>query len=304
MSANFADRLHAAIEAKGNPALIGIDPHLDLLPDEFSAARDRNLARATRARAVGDFCIELVELAADRVPAVKPQSAFFEAFGADGACEYERVISRAHELGLLVIGDVKRGDIASTAAAYARGLLEDDGGDAASLADAVTVNAFLGEESITPFLEVCARAQKGIYVLVRTSNPGSADFQLCGEPTLSERIADAVDRWGKSDPALIGTCGLSSIGAVVGATHPDALAALRTRMPNTPLLLPGYGAQGAGAADVAPGFLAGGQGALVNSSRGVAFAYKKAGRPSSEWRAAASEAVDTMIDDLSAVDRA
>jgi orotidine-5'-phosphate decarboxylase len=301
---NFADRLHAAIESKGNPALIGIDPHLDLLPDEFAAARDRALDRPTRARAMGDFCVQLVELAAARVPAIKPQSAFFEAFGADGAREYERVIERAHELGLVVIGDVKRGDIASTAAAYARGLLEDDGGNPAALADAVTVNAFLGEESITPFLEVCARAKKGLYVLVRTSNPGSADFQLCGEPTLSERIADAVHRWGHSEAALVGACGMSSIGAVVGATHPKALAALRTRMPSTPLLLPGYGAQGAGANDVAPGFFADGQGALVNSSRGVAFAYKKAGRPASEWRDAASLAIDTMIDDLSAVARA
>jgi len=295
---NFADRLHAAVEAKGNPALIGIDPHLDLLPDEFAGARDTSLDRKTRARAMGDFCVQLVELAAERVPAVKPQSAFFEAFGADGVFEYERVIQRAHELGLLVIGDVKRGDIASTAAAYARGLLEDDGGEASALADAVTVNAFLGEESITPFLEVCARAKKGLYVLVRTSNPGSADFQLCGEPTLSERIADAVHRWGQGDPALVGKCGMSSIGAVVGATHPQALAALRKRMPHTPLLLPGYGAQGAGAADVAPGFLAQGQGAVVNSSRGVAFAYKKAGRPSGEWRDAASRAIDVMIEDL------
>ena len=223
---NFADQLHAAIERLGNPALIGIDPHLDLLPDEFAAARDTTRPRHERARALGDFAIALVDLAAGRVPAIKPQSAFFEAFGADGAVEYERVVTHAHHAGLLVIGDVKRGDIASTAAAYARGLLEDGGGDPAALADAVTVNAFLGEESITPFLEVCARTNKGIYVLVRTSNPGSADFQLCGEPTLSERIADAVTRWGRCDPALMGRCGMSSIGAVVGATHPEALAAL------------------------------------------------------------------------------
>lgn len=301
MTPNFADRLHAAIETKGNPALIGIDPHIDLLPDEFAAARDRSLDRLTRARAVGDFCIELIELAAARVPAIKPQSAFFEAFGADGAVQYERVITHAHKLGLLVIGDVKRGDIASTANAYAVGLLEDDGGSPSALADAVTVNAFLGEESITPFLEVCARANKGVYVLVRTSNPGSADFQLCGDPTLSERIAQAVHRWGQSADALIGDCGMSSIGAVVGATHPEALASLCAVMPNTPLLLPGYGAQGAGASDVAPGFFASGQGALVNSSRGIAFAYKRAGRPAGEWREAASDAIDSMICDLRAV---
>lgn len=300
---NYADRLHAAVADKGNPALIGIDPHLALLPDEFAGARDASLPRAERARLMGEFCIELVELCATKVPAIKPQSAFFEVFGADGVAQYERVVRHAREKGLLVIGDIKRGDIASTALAYAVGHLEDDGSEPGGLADAVTVNAFLGEESIQPFLDVCARANKGIYVLVRTSNPGSADFQLCGEPTLSERIADAVDRWGRSDPALMGACGMSSVGAVVGATHPEALAALRKRMPAAPLLLPGYGAQGAGAADVAPGFFADGQGAVVNSSRGVAFAYKQAGRPSGEWRDASREAIDVMIDDLSAVAR-
>ena len=298
---NFADRLHAAVAKTGNPALIGIDPHLDLLPDEFAAARDRSLPRAKRAAALGDFCLSLIDLCAGLVPAIKPQSAFFEVFGADGVAQYERVIRHAHESNLLVIGDIKRGDIASTALAYAVGHLEDDGSDALGLADAVTVNAFLGEESIQPFLDVCARASKGIYVLVRTSNPGSADFQLCGDPTLSERIAEAVTRWGQSDARLMGACGLSSVGAVVGATHPQALAELRGRMPHAPLLLPGYCAQGAGASDVAPGFLAGGQGALVNSSRGVAFAYKKAGTPQSQWRDATRTAIATMIDDLSAV---
>lgn len=300
---NFADRLHAAVEATGNPALIGIDPHLALLPDEFAGARDPKLPRAERARQLGDFCLALVELCAGKVPAIKPQSAFFEIFGADGVAQYERVIRHAHKHNLLVIGDIKRGDIASTALAYAVGHLEDDGSDAIGLADAVTVNAFLGEESIQPFLDVCARAEKGIYVLVRTSNPGSADFQLCGEPTLSERIADAVTRWGQSDPRLMGACGASSVGAVVGATHPQALAELRERMPHAPLLLPGYGAQGAGASDVAPGFFADGHGALVNSSRGVAFAYQKAGRPANEWRAASAEAIDQMVDDLRAVAR-
>lgn len=298
---NFADRLHAAVAAKGNPALVGIDPHLANLPDEFAAARDTSRPRAERAQALGDFCTELVDLCAGKVPAIKPQSAFFELLGADGVAQYERVVRHAHERDLLVIGDIKRGDIASTALAYAIGHLEDDGSDAAGLADAVTVNAFLGEEAIQPFLDVCARTGKGIYVLVRTSNPGSADFQLCGEPTLSERIADAVTRWGQSDARLMGDCGMSSIGAVVGATHPEALAELRQRMPQAPLLLPGYGAQGAGAADVAPGFLANGQGALVNSSRGIAFAYQKAGRPAAEWRDATREAIDRMIEDLTSV---
>jgi orotidine-5'-phosphate decarboxylase len=246
---------------------------------------------------MGDFCCELIDLAAGRVPAVKPQSAFFELLGSDGAEQWERVVAHAHARGLLVVGDVKRGDIASTAAAYARSFLEDNGGDPASLCDAVTVNAFLGEESITPFLEACQRTGKGLYVLVRTSNPGSAEFQLCGEPTLSERIADAVTRWGADH---LGACGLSSIGAVVGATHPEHLTALRERMPRANLLLPGYGAQGAGAEDIAPGFLPGGQGALVNSSRGIAFAYKQADLPGDRWREASAAAIDAMIEDLRA----
>ncbi|MDG1498822.1 MAG: orotidine-5'-phosphate decarboxylase [Planctomycetota bacterium] len=297
---NFADRLHAATKELGNACLIGIDPHLDMLPEQYAAARNVELPRHVRAAAMGDFCVELVDLVAGRVPVVKPQSAFFEVFGADGHIQWERVVSHAKSAGLLVVGDVKRGDIASTAAAYARGLLAGCGAahEDAHLCDAVTVNAFLGEESITPFLNVCRETNTGIYVLVRTSNPGSADFQLCGDPTLSERIADAVNRWGKD---LMGESGYSSVGAVVGATHPEALAAMRERMPHTPLLLPGYGAQGAGAEDIAAGFHKGGFGAIVNSSRGISFAYKKAGRPCSEWREAAVDALDSMIQEIGAV---
>ena len=292
---NFADRLHDAIERCGNAALIGLDPHLDKLPAEFAVARDPNAPRAERAAAMGDFCCALIDLAAGRVPAVKPQSAFFELLGGDGVEAFERVVGHAHDNGLLVIGDVKRGDIASTAGAYARAMMEDNGGDPKTLCDAVTVNAFLGLESIAPFLEVCTKNGTGIYVLVRTSNPGSAEFQLCGEPTLSERIADAVNRWGAD---LIGDHGLSSVGAVVGATHPRDLAALRERMPKANLLVPGYGAQGGSADDIAAAFLPGGQGALVNSSRGISFAYAKSGRPESAWRDASSAAIDAMIEDL------
>ncbi len=292
---NFADRLHAAIERTGNAALIGLDPHLDKLPAEYAIARDPNAPRAERAKAMGDFCCALIDLAEGRVPAVKPQSAFFELLGSDGVEAWERVVGHARDKSLLVIGDVKRGDIASTAGAYARALMEDNGGSPMSLCDAVTVNAFLGLESIAPFLEVCSRNDTGIYVLVRTSNPGSAEFQLCGDPTLSERIADAVNRWGAD---LVGDCGLSSVGAVVGATHPRDLAALRERMPKANLLVPGYGAQGGSADDIAAAFLAGGQGALVNSSRGISFAYAKSGQPESEWREASSAAIDAMIEDL------
>jgi orotidine-5'-phosphate decarboxylase len=306
---SFADRLEEAVQRKGNPCLVGLDPHLDLLPDEFAAARDASVPRGERARLLGEFCCQLVDVVADRAPAVKPQSAFFEQLGADGVAAWERVVAHARGAGLLVIGDVKRGDISSTAAAYARGFLEGlEGCERETLCDAVTLNAFLGEDSVQPFLDACRRADAGIYVLVRTSNPGSADFQRHGEPELSLRIADAVARWGAE---LVGERGLSSVGAVVGATHSAELRAFRARMPRTPLLLPGFGAQGATAQDVVDAFLPHtssgprrASGALVNSSRGISFAYRSGpgrGRP---WKDAASAALDVMIGELRAVLRA
>ncbi len=297
---HFADRLAAAIERCGNPCLIGLDPHIDLLPDEFALARDRNAPRAARARAIGDFCCEIIAFCRGRAPAVKPQSAFFEVFGADGAAQWERVVTAAHAAELLVIGDVKRGDIASTAAAYATAFLEGVGGDSQSLCDAVTLSPFLGEDSIEPFLGACRRAGTGIYVLVRTSNKGSADFQRHGSPQLSARIAERVVEWGSG---LMGESGWSSVGAVVGATHAAELREFRERMPRTPLLLPGYGAQGAGAADIVDAFRDSSgatqlPGALVNSSRGVLFAHRDAAHKGKPWREASRAALEHMITDL------
>lgn len=293
---SYADRLEEAVRRCGNPCLVGLDPHLALLPEEYSPAHDPEAPRAERARAVGDFLCSVVELVAGRVPAVKPQSAFFEELGADGALAWERVVRAARAAGLLVIGDVKRGDIGSTAAAYARAFLEGDAGDGgASRCDAVTVNPLLGSDSVRPFLDACARADAGIYVLVRTSNPSSAEFQATGDPPLCDRIADAVVAWGRE---LLGASGSSSVGAVVGATHAAELARLRERMPATPFLLPGYGAQGAGAEDVVAGFTPDGGGALVNSSRGVLFAYRE--RPGTHWKDAALAAVDRMATEISA----
>lgn len=293
--ANFADRLAIAVRAKATPTLIGLDPHLDLLPPEYAGARDNRLPRPKRAEQIGDFCCHVVDLIADLVPAVKPQSAFFEALGADGVAQWERVIEHSHQRGLLVIGDVKRGDIQSTARAYATACLEGAGGSRAIACDAVTLNPFLGSDSIEPFLEVCARTNGGAFVLVRTSNKGSADFQRHGSPELSHRIAESVVRWGQ---ALIGECGLSSIGAVVGATHAAELADFRTRMPNNWLLLPGYGAQGASAADVVHAFRADGLGALVNSSRGILFAHREARYSGMAWPDATQRATRDMIDEL------
>jgi orotidine-5'-phosphate decarboxylase len=295
---SFADRLEAAVARVENPCLVGLDPHLDSLPEEFARARDPSAARAERARAVGDFLCAVLEIAAGKVAAVKPQSAFFELFGADGASTWERVTSAAHAAGLLVIGDVKRGDIDSTARAYARAYLEGTGArEESSACDAITVNPYLGADSLQPFVESCRRSGSGIYVLVRTSNPGSAPLQLHGDPPLFERVADLVVTAGS---ALVGECGLSSIGAVVGATHPNELAMLRARMPRTPFLLPGYGAQGAGAKDIAAGFLPRGRGALVNSSRGILFAYKQPQYRGLHWKDAAEKALAAMIGEVNA----
>ncbi|MEO6711012.1 MAG: orotidine-5'-phosphate decarboxylase [Planctomycetota bacterium] len=297
-SANFADRLCAAVDAKGTCAVVGLDPHLDMLPTEYALAADTSAPRLKRASRMGDFCCELLEVIAPLVPAVKPQSAFFEALGAAGAIQWERVVRRARELGLLVIGDVKRGDISSTARAYAAAFLE-GGGDPLAACDAITLSPFLGADSIEPFLEVCARTGGGIFVLVRTSNPGSADFQRLGAPELSFAIAERVARWGEG---LMGECGLSSVGAVVGATHGQELAAFRDSMPRALFLLPGYGAQGASARDLAAAFTAPRRGGLVNSSRGICFAYKEARFADLTWQEASRRATQAMIGDLAGVE--
>jgi orotidine-5'-phosphate decarboxylase len=297
---SFGDRLAAAAVRTGTPALVGIDPHPDLLPDEYAVVRDTNAPREERAEAMCAFCLELVDVAAGRVPAVKPQSAFFELLGSDGVRAMERVVRASRDAGLLVIGDVKRSDIASTARAYAAAYLE-GAGRPDEACDAVTLNPYLGTESIEPFLEVCAEQDAGAYVLVRTSNPGSAELQGHGSPPLAEVVLSAVRGWGEG---LVGASGWSSIGVVVGATHPEELARLRALAPTTPFLLPGYGAQGAGASDIVGAFDTDGTrprlgAGLVNSSRGISFAYRKAA-PGTAWKDASRAALDAMLADLAA----
>lgn len=293
----YADRLDAAIARLKNPCLVGLDPHVDALPEEFAVVRDPSAPRAAKAEACATFLKGIIEVAAGRVPAVKPQSAFFEMYGADGAKAWEEVVAAARSAGLLVIGDVKRGDIDSTAKAYAKAFLEGSSPeDQGSTCDAITINPYLGADSVQPFLETCSRTGTGVYVLVRTSNKHSALFQDHGTPLLHEKVALHVAEWGRQ---VMGTCGLSSIGAVVGATHPAELARLRSMMPTTPLLIPGYGAQGAGAKDVVGGFLPGGRGALVNSSRGILYAYKQPRYAGLHWKDAAREAIHDMVAEIS-----
>jgi orotidine-5'-phosphate decarboxylase len=280
-TATFADRLAEAVERKRSQLVVGLDPRLELLPVELrgEAVGGRDAAAHAYAR----FCCGIVDAVAPYVVAVKPQLAFFEALGADGLAAFERVCGYARDAGLLVLADGKRGDIGSTARAYAAAYLEPRD-TAPPLADALTVNTYLGGDSVEPFLQACRLHGAGIFCLVRTSNAGAADVQ---ELTLSDgrpvwqQVAEQVAEWGVD---LVGDRGLSSVGAVVGATVPRAVAAARKLLPRSVLLLPGVGAQGAGPADVARAFTSGPASALVTASRSVIYAYRSG---SEEWRTAA-----------------
>jgi len=303
MPTAFADRLADAVLARRSCLVVGLDPQLHLIPTEIQAqaARSPGDSRDRAAAAIRLFQAEVVRLVEPCAVAIKPQIAFHESYGAPGYAAYEDAISHAQDAGLLVIGDVKRGDIGSTAKAYASGHLTDpdQGGDPAIAgfprSDAVTLNPYLGSDSLEPFLDLARRAGAGLFVLVRTSNPSAAELQdLCidGRP-LHELVAQRVVEWGRS---AMGACGWSSVGAVVGATAPQELARLRELMPRTWLLIPGVGAQGGSAADIAPAFGAGGLGAIVNSSRGILYAYKDPTRH--DWREAIRGAAGKLRDEL------
>ena len=244
-TATFADRLAEAVERKRSQLVVGLDPRLDLLPVELRG--EAVLGRAEAANAYARFCCGIIDAVAPYVVAVKPQVAFFEALGGDGIAALERVCDYGRAAGLLVIADGKRGDIGSTARAYAAAYLEPRD-EQEPLADALTVNTYLGGDSVEPFLQACRLHGAGIFCLVRTSNAGASDVQ---ELTLSDgrrvwqHVAALVGEWGAE---LIGERGLSSVGAVVGATVPRAVAEARKLLPRAVLLLPGVGAQGATAA--------------------------------------------------------
>ena len=283
---NFADRLAEAVARKGSTLCVGLDPRIELLPPELVAGLKPG--RAGRARAYERFCEGLIEAVADEAVAVKPQVAFFEALGGYGLTALERVCDAAAERGLLVIVDAKRGDIRSTAEAYAEAWLAPrDGGR--PVADALTVNPYMGGDSVEPFLAACGQGA-GLFVLARTSNPGAGDLQeqplLEGRP-LWERTAELIAEWGAG---LIGECGLSSVGAVVGATQPDAVERARELMPAQILLLPGVGAQGGSAGDLAAAFRDHPAGGLVVAARSVIYAWReRRGDWQQSVRAAAAE---------------
>ncbi|GJM21901.1 MAG: orotidine 5'-phosphate decarboxylase [Planctomycetota bacterium] len=289
----FADRLADAVLSKRSPLVVGLDPFIDRIPLELreQAARDHEDPRAASAAAAQSFFESVLEAVAPYACAVKPQSAFFEGFGPAGCVAWERVVQRAHELDLLVIGDIKRGDIGSTARAYADAHLT---GPAAC--DAVTLNPYMGSDSVLPFLEVADQTSGGAFVLVRTSNPSAAELQdqtLAKGARVHEHVADLVAGWGRE---RVGTSGFSNVGAVVGATAPAELTALRERLPHAWFLVPGVGAQGASAQDVAPAFDARGLGAVVNSSRGILYAF---GDPKTrDWRSPIEQAARDLAAQL------
>jgi orotidine-5'-phosphate decarboxylase len=266
----FADKLAEAVERKRSQLVVGLDPQLELLPVEL-----RGEERA--ADAFVRFCRGIIDATATHAVAVKPQSAFFEALGADGVRAFEEVCAYAKEVGLLVIADVKRGDVASTARAYAAAYLE------SGRADAITVSPYLGRDSIEPFLSACRRHGTGLFCLVKTSNAGGdvQDLVLSDGRPLWHEIARLVAEWGEE---LVGDRGLSSVGAVVGATHPRAVREARKLMPQSIFLILGVGAQGARPADLERAFTSGPASAIVSASRSVIYAYRETG---GDFRAAA-----------------
>ncbi len=267
---HFADRLVDAVERKGAPLCVGLDPDPAQMPAGVGVA---------------EFCRGIVDAVAEQAVAVKPQSAFFEAQGSTGWETLAEVCAYARAAGLLVVADAKRGDVPSTDRAYAAAF--------APLADALTVNPYLGFDSLEPFF---AHEGLGVLAILKTSNPGSADVQdlpLADGRPLWQHIAGLLDRWGAD---LVGASGLSRLGAVVGATHPEILETVRSLMPQAVLLLPGVGAQGGKPADLAAAFTPGPAGALVSASRSVIYASGGA-----DWQEAAAAEAARLADELRAV---
>lgn len=295
MTCAFSDRLADAVRAKTSSLVVGLDPVLERMPTELleSARSHHDDPRDQAAEAIVEFNKAVIAEVAASACAVKPQLAYFEQWGPPGLAAFEQSVIMAREAGLLVIADAKRGDIGSTSAAYVRAHL--DPPRTAVRADAVTVNPYLGSDCLAPYLDAVDKLGAGLFVLVRTSNPSAGELQdlPSGDIAVHERVADLVAGWGQH---RIGQCGYSSVGAVVGATAPEQLAALRKRMPTTWLLLPGVGAQGATAADVSCAFDEEGLGAVVNSSRGILYAYGDT--DCSDWRPAIAHAAETLRDAL------
>ncbi len=290
------------------PVVVGLDPMLSYVPEHIvnKALREHGETLEGAAEAIWEYNKEIVDHIWDLIPAVKPQVAMYEQFGVPGMAVYKRTVDYCKEKGLTVIGDVKRGDIGSTSAAYAVGHLGKVQVGSRKLAafdeDFATVNPYLGSDGIDPFLKVCQEEDKGIFILVKTSNPSSGEFQdqlINGRP-LYEMVAEKVAQWGEA--LMDGS--YSNVGCVIGATYPEMGRTLRQVMPKAYILVPGYGAQGGTAESLRPYFNEDGLGAIVNSSRGIIAAYKqeKYKKFGPEHFAEASRAaVVDMIEDIRSI---
>ena len=307
MSELFVDRLLDAIAVKGSPICVGIDPVYEQLPDAIAgptANRDYNDPEAA-IDAIFSFTTTVLKAVAPHVPVVKFQSAYFEKYLWEGVEAYYSLVQEAKELGLLVIGDVKRGDIGSTSAAYAAAHLATPPFPDTEevMPDAITINPMMGMDAIEPFVKIARDEGKGLFVLVRTSNPGSSDFQdvkLVDGRTWSELLADTLAPVA-DDPALIGSHGFSNLGAVVGATQTHTMQSIRKRLPRSIFLLPGYGKQGA-TGEMTRAAFADGKGAIVSASRSILYAHREAKYAGiKDWSQCVLQATLDMKSDLEGV---
>ena len=302
------DRLIKAVIRTGNPSVAGLDPKLEYIPDFIteSAFREHGETLEGAAAALFSFNRGLIDALCDIVPAVKPQAAYYELYGWPGMRALSETIAYAKSKGMYVITDGKRNDIGSTMEAYAAahlGVTKVGSREIPAFnGDALTVNGYLGKDGITPLLDICRSYEKGIFVLVKTSNPSSGDLQdrmIDGLPVY-RRMGELCEQWGTQLP---GKYGYSAVGAVAGATWPEQLSELRTALPHTFFLVPGYGAQGGGASDVKGAFDQNGIGAVINSSRAILCAWKKEGcRPEDYAGAARREALRMKADITAALE--
>ena len=274
------NKLVANIKKTGAPIVVGLDPNLAFVPEHIQkkAFDEYGETLEGAAEAIWQFNKAIVDAVYDLIPAVKPQIAMYEQFGLPGLEAFHRTVEYCRQKDLVIIGDIKRGDIGSTSEAYARGHLGPVKVGSRSLygfnEDFVTLNPYMGSDSINPFINTAKKEKKGAFILVKTSNPSSGEFQdrlIDGRP-LFEYVAEKVNEWGSD---YVGECGYSYVGAVVGATYPEQARITRKLMPKAYILVPGYGAQGATAKDLLPNFDENGLGAIVNSSRGIIAAYKQ-----------------------------
>lgn len=303
------NQLVANIKKTNAPVVVGLDPMLGYVPAHIldKAIKEQGESLEAAGQAIWEYNKGIVDAVYDLIPAVKPQIAMYEQFGIPGLQAFQKTVNYCKEKGLVVIGDVKRGDIGSTSTAYAIGHL--GGVKVGSTVcrgfdeDFITVNPYLGTDGVKPFVDICREEKKGIFVLVKTSNPSSGELQdkiIEGRP-LYEIVGDYVAQWGSD---CVGECGYSAVGAVVGATYPEMGRILRGIMPKSYILVPGYGAQGGTADSLRPYFNEDGLGAIVNSSRGIICAYKQekyASFGGENYADASRQAVLDMIADINSI---